>query len=158
MSTVLELIKTFVGVSGTPHYVPYNIKDTQIVYGVPAVGITGLHYIFARHNQPQNKRFGCLTGGGFFASNLNTSGIIEIGLLEGSASCAVFQIQAMTGIAYPLVATDTSTAGTSLISCDACRLVGTPEWRRERTVGLSVFTFEAKRLGISLGMRKIEPD
>jgi hypothetical protein len=132
-------------------YTPYRITDNKITYGIPPIQICGLDHISARHNFPQTGLFMSLTGAGVFASNRNQSGIIEIGLLDGSISCGGIEAMALTGIPFPIAIVDVSSAGTSGVLATACRQVETPEWRREATAGVAVYTFKTPRLIMSHG-------
>lgn len=154
---ISDLVKGIAGITGDrPHYRPYSINRTAIMVGVPPVPIRGLHRITARHNASQNIPFPSLTGGGAIVSNQNTSGIIEIQIMAGTVSCAGIDVLELTGIAYPIVATDKDTGGTSTIAALACRRIGTPEWRRAESPGVSIFTFWTSDLTISEGLRLTE--
>jgi hypothetical protein len=95
----------------------------------------------------------CLTGKGIFIPNINSSGIIEIGIMNGSASCAGIELLELTGIPFPLAATDGDTGGTGTILASACRRVGTPEWRREALPSIDIHTFHTPQLIINNGLR-----
>jgi len=155
MSGMSDLVKIMASKNLVPEiaYLPHSISDIKIIYGVPPVPIIGLNYIWAKHNVPQVKLFKCLTSSGVFGSNLNTSGIIEIGILDGSLSCGGIQIMGLTGIPFPIIVTDLNSGGTSTVVATACRQAGTPEWRKEAFVGVQIFTFETPRLLISQGIK-----
>jgi hypothetical protein len=151
---LLDLIKKYNDLFGSNiNYRPYNIKNTQFLYGAPPVPITGLQYVFAKHDYAQTKLVKCLTGKGIFVSNQSKSGLIELALMQGSPTCAGIQIVDFTGIPFPILITDLDSGGTSTVIASACRRVDTPEWRREAMPGLSIFTFATPRLLISDGLR-----
>jgi len=134
-------------------YVPYNIKDTKLFVGIPPTLIIGLDYVFARYNEPRWKRIKGVNGKSRFAKNKDDSGIIEFGIIGGSLSCGVIQLLEELQIPFPISIQDFSSAGTSFVLADSCVRVDTPEWRREATVGLQVYTFETNTLAISNGIR-----
>jgi hypothetical protein len=136
-----------------PRFIPHNIKEVEVFYGLPPVRVEGLQYVSGRHNNPQTRRIPSLTGHGAFVSNLDKSGIIEIGVLDGSSTCASIQVTDALGIPFPIAVTDLNTAGTSTLAGSACRLVGTPEWRRGLFPGSKIYTFEVDALMISDGLR-----
>lgn len=135
-------------------YLPYNIREQKIFYGAPPIEIkNGLQYVFARLKEPRSKLIMGLNAKGVFVNNLNTSGVVEIALMNGVASCGVIQSINATGIPLPITGVDLQSGGTSGFLATACRLVATPEWRRGKFPGLSIFTFETERLIISGGIR-----
>lgn len=142
--------------SDEPNFRPYNIKNNIILYGAPPVPFKGINYLYSRYNNPQTKLVMCLKGTGIFVSNRDQSGIIEVGILDGSVSCAGIQVMESTGIPFPIAVIDTDSGGLSSIAASACRRVGTPEWRRDKVVGIKTFTFETPRLFISDGLRLLE--
>lgn len=150
----VALIKAIEERVGQLHYAPYNIEDILVSIGLPPVPIVGLHYIIARYNRDRSRLRNDLRGGGVFVNNLNSSGVVEIGLLSESASAATIVTYARAGVAFPIASTDTQTLGTSSIAATECKLIRTPEWRRDRTVGVTVFTFETPRLLVNHGLRK----
>lgn len=152
----IALVKAIAEKVGRLDYVPYNIKDTKIMVGVPSVPIVGLEYIFAKHFQWRTKMRMSLTGRGIFTSNRSSSGMIEVAVLSESASSAAMQTYGLTGVNIPISATDIKTAGTSFFIASNCRLVNTPEWRRAASPGLAIFTFHTPRLLISNGLRLTE--
>jgi len=148
------LVKAFTGFGeAKPDYMPWNIGDIKITVGAPPIHVQGLKYVFARHNVPQTQMIMSLTGKGVFASNKNNSGIIEFALLRGVEAGAVVQVLDYAGIPYPISVVDTATGGSSMAAGSACRLVGTPEWRREMFPGFEIYTFATVRLLISTGAR-----
>jgi len=60
-----------------------------------------------------------------------------------------------TGIPFPIAVTDLDSAGTSTVIASACRLIGTPEWRRSRLPGIKIYTFGTPMLKISDGLRMV---
>jgi len=152
--SLVSLIKE--AFSDQPNLRAYDIGEVKILYGVPPVKIVGLEYIFAKHDAPQTRHIKCLTGGGPFVGNVSSAGIIELGILTGSASCAGIQVMEMTGIPFPISVADLGTGGTSFVAASACRRVDTPEWRREAISGLTIFTFKAARLAMSDGLRLVD--
>lgn len=150
-ASLIKKIKELFG--NRVNYRPYNIRSTEIMYGTPPTPILGLAYVFARHNRPQTKLIMGFTGTGPFVSNNNSSGIIEIGIMTGSASCAGIEVMDLTGIPFPIIVTDKDSGGTSTVVASACRRTDTPEWRRDKLPGISIFTFSTPRLLISDGLR-----
>ena len=139
-----------------PVYKAHNLREVTFLYGTPPVRIVGLQYVLARHNYQQTIPKQCLTGKGVFLANKNNSGIIELGIMTGSASCAGIQVMDFTEIPFPISVSDGTSGGTSTVVASACRRIGTPEWRREKEPGLTIFTFYATRLLISDGLRLLE--
>lgn len=134
------------------NYKPYNIRTTDILYGTPPVPIKGWQYLAAKHDAPQTRLVKSLTSGGVFVSNQCSAGTIEIGLLANSVSVAAIQVIELLGIPFPILVNDKD-AILSTVVASACRRVDTPEWRRESTPGINVFTFATPRLLISDGLR-----
>jgi hypothetical protein len=139
---------------GEVDYLPYNINDTVITIGLPPVPVNGLQYIAARYTAVQSRYIPSLTGGGVYVSNLNGRGVIEIALMSESATVGAIQAYSLTGVPIPIYATDRATGGTSFCAAPETKVITTPEWKREAFPGLTIFTFEAKRLLISHGVRK----
>lgn len=137
-------------------YAPHNIAAVQLFYGVPPVSLSGLDYVFAMFDNPQNVLKMGLGSSGRFVPNRNQSGTIEFALIDGSISNGIVQLGSETKIPFPIVVQDTRSAGTSYISAESCMLVSTPEWRKELTVGMKVYTFKTKKLTISTGIKKPE--
>lgn len=135
---------------------PYSIAKIDIFYGAPPVPVVGLHYIFARHNVPQTRLIMSLNSSGVFAGNNNKSGIIEMGIMNGSLTCAGFQLMDTTGIPFPIIAVDRTSGGSSQVVASACRRVNTPEWRRAALPGIDIYTFETPRLYMFDGLRIVE--
>jgi len=134
-------------------YAPYKFTDNKVLFGAPPTPLIGLDFITARHLNPQRKRFQCLTGRGVFASNINTAGVIEVGIMTGSLSQGLIEVMQATGIPYPIIIQDISSGGTSSVIATACQLVETPEWKRELMTGVTVYTFESARLFINHGIK-----
>lgn len=141
---------------GQVTYIPYNMKEIFVSYGMPPVPLTGIDFISAAFVKPRVKSIPSLTGPGVFAKNKNQEGFIEIGILSSSLSSGAIQLLDYTGINFPVIAADGTTRGTSFIAGTKCRLIQTPEWRRDRVVGVTVFTFLTTRLIISHGLRAME--
>jgi len=137
-------------------YKPHNMADVRLFYGVPSVPISGLDYIFAMHDNPQTVMKMSLTGQGRYINNNNQSGTIEFGLISGSVSNGLMQLAIATGIPLPIVCYDTNSAGTSWAVAGAATRVGTPEWRKERALGIEVYTFKTANLLMSAGIKQPE--
>ncbi|MCP4537160.1 MAG: hypothetical protein GY832_08425 [Chloroflexi bacterium] len=150
-SDLINKINNLVG--GDVHYLPYNIKNTKVTYGVPPVPIRGIQSLFARHSSRQVRRVGSLTSKSVFVSNKNQAGVIGFVLMAGTVSCAAIEVMALSGIPFPITGTDVSTGGSGLFLGTACRPIGTPEFRREAMPGFTVYTFEVDRLIINQGVR-----
>jgi len=138
------------------NYRAYNLRDTKILFGVPPVPIKGIDYIMAQHLESQNNLVMGLTGKGVFVSNNNKSGIIEIGLMAGSVSCAVMEVATLAGIPFPIFVNDNKSYGTSNVVATECKRIGTPQWRRSAVPGLEIFTFHTPLLVMSGGIRETE--
>jgi len=149
-SSLIKAIKDVFGDS--IQYVPYDLRSTTIMVGMPPVPIKGLVYIVARHNNPQTRYVKSLTGHGVYVANNDRSGTIELGIVRGTVSCAAIQVTDLVGVPYPIAITDTATGGTSSVLAASCRRVGTPEWRRAALPDLAVYTFAADKLIISDGL------
>ena len=158
MSFVKNLTKIVNSISadGNVNYQAYDIRDTNFFYGVPPVPIIGVDYISASFTAARTRMFRCLTGNAVHASNLNISGTIEVGLLSGSVSGAAIQMMNFTGVPFPIFIEDGKSGGTSTVTGTACRLIDTPEWRRDRTPGLDIYTFSVDKLVISHGIRLVQ--
>jgi hypothetical protein len=94
-----------------------------------------------------------LGGNGVFVGNQNKSGIIEIAVLSGTITVGGLQVMELTGIPFPIIATDKATGGTSGFVASACRRVSTPEWRRAKFPNFEIFTYATPSLIISEGIR-----
>jgi hypothetical protein len=149
-STLIQIIS---GVLGDIIYTPHSMANVEVRIGVPPLPLKGLGYVFAYHNNPQSKMIMSLNGKGVFVGNRNKSGVVELGIMDATISTAELQILEMTGIPFPIVITDTSTAGTSTVVGSACRRVGTPQWRREASPSLQIYTLATPRLLVSGGIR-----
>jgi hypothetical protein len=147
-----DVIKMMGGHDGL-YYRPYSVTDVKISVGFIPKLMGAWHYVMAKHNAPQNKRFGSLAGSGVFVGNQNKSGIIEIGMLDGTLDAAISDIFNAVDIAFPIAVIDIGTAGTSGIIALACKRVETPEWRRDALPDITTFTFEAHHLEMSWGLR-----
>lgn len=151
MSELSKAIESLGG--GKPQYVAYNVGHTKVFYGTaPPVPIVGWDYFAASHTSAQSKHVASFGTAGVFVSNLNSAGIIEIGIMSTSISCGAIELIDATGAAFPINAVET-TAVMSFVAGTACRKIEVPEWRRELMPGLSVYRFEASRLIISTGVR-----
>jgi len=156
MSIGVETVASLLGLfpaTGRIDYTPYDFRDVSVLFGAPIVELRGLDYVLARHNAPQTKRFQCLRGGGVFVSNVNSSGIIEIGVMGGSVSQGQIELMQATGIPYPVIIQDKSSGGSSQVIATACQLVQTPEWKRAAVPETVVYTFETTRLFVAHGVR-----
>ena len=132
---------------------PYSFNDTKVIFGAPPFPLVGLEYVMARHVNQQTKRFQCLSGRGVFASNVNQSGIIELGFLRGSPSQFDVQLAQLSGVPFPIVLMDLASGGSSQVVATGCQLTETPEWRREALPGINVYTFETTRLFVAHGIQ-----
>lgn len=135
------------------YYRPYSPNDIVISAGLPPVLVSGWDYVFAHYNKPQTKRFGNLGGRGRFVNNIDKSGIIEIGILQGAIAGGILDVLSSVGIAIPIVLIDIGSGGTSGVLATSCCRVETPEWRREAIPGIIPFTFEATFMAISSGIQ-----
>jgi hypothetical protein len=153
VAEIAELIKSIAGKVGQIHYVDHNFGNIKVFWGIPPVQLTGLSYVLAYHTAPKNKLIKSLNSSGVFVSNQNTSGIVELGILSTSVSCAAIQIIDLTGLAAPFALTD-SDAILSTAAGAAAKLTVTPEWRRSKNPNVTVYTFEVDKLIISHGMKK----
>jgi hypothetical protein len=154
---ILDVLKSFTnyGEPNRINYRAYDLTDTKVVIGsIPPVPIHGLSYVVAYHHRPQVRRFSSMTGKSVYAGNLNSSGIIEIGLQSDCISVAMIQILELTGLPFPCVVTDIGTSGFSTVVASEMREVGTPEWRRAALPSLSIHTFDCGRLLINNGPRR----
>ncbi|GEM_PF-5687349 len=156
MSQALELIKSIAGLKEKTSYVPWNMEDIEIFYGVPPLKIQGVEAVRAYHSNPQMRLVMSLTGKGVFVRNQNTSGIIEIDLLNGSASCAGIEALELTGIPFPMSVIDKATNGLGSATGTACHVVGTPMWNRHKFPGLFTYTFAMPRLIWLNGMKNLQ--
>jgi len=136
-------------------YAPHNMAKVRLFYGVPPVPISGLNYVWAKHDNQQTVMKMGLNGGRFIP-NKNQSGTIEFALLSGSVSNGIFQLALLTGIPFPLIVYDTQSSGTSWAAAGAATRVGTPEWRKEKMPGFHIYTFKTQNLAISQGIKKTE--
>jgi len=156
MSDILELIKSLAGINGKVNYVPWNIEDVEIFYGVPPILIQGVDAVRAYRSNPAQRFVPSLTGRGVFVQNQNWSGIIEVDLLNASASCAAIEALELIGIPFPLAVVDKTTNGLGSAIGTSCRVVGTPHWHRAKMPGLYTYTFAATNLVILNGMKNIQ--
>lgn len=152
--SVAKLARVLDGILSGPEiqYTRWNFNDTKIVVGAPPFPLDGLDFITARYAAPQAKLFKCLTGGGIFASNVNQSGIIEIGIAQWAVGNGSFQIADLTGIPFPVMIEDIASGGTSTVIASACRQTDKPAWTRQAIPGVYTYTFETPRILISHGI------
>lgn len=134
-------------------YKPHNMSKVRLFYGAPPVPISGLDYVFATYDNPQTYLKMGLDGKGRYIQNRNMSGSIEFGILDGAASNLEMQAWLLTGIPYPIVVADERSGGTSFVAAGAATRVDTPQWRKELTVGIQVYTFKTAQLIMSAGMK-----
>lgn len=132
---------------------PYRFTDTKVIVGVPPLPLVGLEYVAARHLNQQTKRFQCLSGRGVFTGNVNTAGVVEIGMLRGSPSQGLITQAQLTGIPYPINMVDIGSGGSSQVLATGCQLIDTPEWKREALPGVNVYMFETTRLFVAHGIQ-----
>jgi hypothetical protein len=147
-----EILKLLGGHDGL-YYRAYSPTDIVISAGIPPILISGWDYVFARYNKPQIKRFPNLGGRGRFVNNIDKSGIIEIGILQGAIAGGILDILSSIGIAIPILLIDIGSGGTSGVLSTSCCRTETPEWRREAIPGIIPFTFEATFMTISSGIQ-----
>lgn len=152
-----ELTKLVASVKteGNINYVPYDIRDTHVFYGIPPVPMVGINRVLARYTSPSTRLVNCLTTKGVHATNKNKSGIIELEIMSGSVSGGAIQVIGYMNQPVPLFIEDTKTGGTSTIIAPECRLAETPAWRREATPGVDVWTFTSTTMTIIHGMRLV---
>lgn len=154
-AAIAKLLGAFTG--GKIDYLPHDIGNVKIMYGLPPVKLGGFDYVMAYRTNREASLVMSLTTSGVFVNNRNKAGIIEFGLLEGSLSGGAVQIANMTGIPFPVAITDTSSMGTSTVLGSACRAIRTPEWRRALFPSLTIYTLHTPRLLISQGVRLPAP-
>ncbi len=153
----LDLIKQVNALLGDEiAYIPYDLRDTLILYGLPPVPVKGLEYVWADYSQPQTGLIMSLNGNGAYVPNNNKSGIIEFATMTGTVTGGGVQILDMLPIPVPIVITDTASGGTSTVVSLSSKLVKTPEYRRAAVPGVDIFTFVCKDLYISTGVRLAE--
>ena len=134
-------------------YRPHNMSKVRLFYGAPPVPISGMDYVFATYDNPQTYLKMGLDGKGRYIQNRNLSGSIEFAILDGSASNGFMQLQLLTRIPYPIVVVDERSGGTSFVTAGAATRVDTPQWRKELTVGMQVYTFKTAQLFMSTGVK-----
>lgn len=134
-------------------YTPHNMSNVRLFYGVPPVPISGLDYVFATYDNPQTYLKMGLDGKGRYIANRNRSGSIEFAIIDGSLSNGIMQLALLTGIPFPIVVTDARSGGTSFVAAGAATRVDTPQWRKELTVGMQVYTFKTAQLFMSAGVK-----
>ena len=154
MSNLTDSIDRVFGKNG--HFVSYTLTDNKVYIGIPPSLIFGLSYVYAKHNNSQTIPFMSLTGNGIFVSNKNQSGIIELGVINGSPSNAYIQLLEIAGVPFPIKVTDLKSGDTSFVGALSCRRVGTPEWRRANLPSLTIHTFYSPSLLLSDGLRLFE--
>lgn len=147
------LINKINNILGKPNYLPYNITDTVILLGTPQVPMLGVQYVWANYDAPQTTMIKSLNGKSIWVSNNNKTGTIEFALLPGTISNGEIEILTLTGLPFPINIIDKATGGTSRVLANSCRLITTPEWRRDLMPGLNVYTFACNRLDIAHGIR-----
>lgn len=152
---VFDLIQTINSVRGTDNYEPYSMDDVEILIGAPPGAYPGVHSIRATRNQPKAKLFKCFTQNGAFVSNRDISGVIQIVVAPESPLHSALQVLDLSGIGFPIYATDTGTAGSSFIASTSSRVINTPIWTKSRSVQLVTYTIECKRLAVNGGIRKV---
>lgn len=152
-SKVASVLDFFVGGGEEIDYQHYCLNDTHVKLGIPPIDARGVDFVAARYLAAQNTLFQCLTGKGVFASNENTSGVIELGVLNGSVTQGHIDIMQLTGIPFPINLADTSSGGTSVVTATGCRMLEIPEWRRDAFPGVVVYTFTSSRMYINHGLR-----
>jgi hypothetical protein len=67
------------------------------------------------------------------------------------------QLALLVGIPFPIVVYDTQSIGTSWVAAGAATRVDTPEWRKELTIGMQVYTFKTQHLFMSTGIKEPNP-
>ena len=154
IATLTQLVNS-VTADGDVHYVPYDIRDTNIFYGIPPIPIRGLNRVSVDYIAPRAAHFSCLTGKGCHAGNKNTAGIIELELMAGSVSGGATQVLSFLEQPMPFFIEDGQSGGTSLIIAPECRLLQTSPWKREATPGTDTYVFSSVRMSIIHGMRLV---
>jgi hypothetical protein len=149
-----QLLSSLVS-DGDINYEPYDLRKVQAFYGLPPIPIRGLSYIRASFTAPRTQLVQSLTGGGVHLDNLNISGVVEIGLMAGSASGGAIQVMAVLKQPFPLIIEDTSGGGSMTVVAPSCRLGEQPDWNRELKPGVDVYTFTSARMSIVPGMRLV---
>lgn len=131
----------------------YRFTDSKVLLGVPPAPLVGLDYLSVRYISPRTKRFSCLSGKSTFVSNVNKSGVVEIGMMAGSLSQGFIDVNEILGVPYPIIIDDLMSGGTSQVIANQCRLVETPHWKRQAAPELTIYTFETAELDIAQGIR-----
>jgi len=137
-------------------YRPYSPTDVVVSVGAPPDKLTAWDYVLAYHKHPQKKVFQSLGGGGCSVNNINTSGIIEVGILQSSTDCGLLDLLDQIGIPMPIICVDKGTGGTSGFTTLGASRVDTPKWRRALKAGVIQFTFETNALQIDWGVQLLE--
>lgn len=140
--------------SGVLMYEPYSMADTKFFIGVPPLTYPGVHLIRAYRNQPNAKLFSSLGVGGAFVSNRNLNGFVGLTVATESPMHAYIQLLDMAGVAFPILAADAGTGGSSFATCSSARVVNTPDWMKSTRSDFTVYTMACKNLAISGGVRK----
>lgn len=134
------------------NFVPHDIRNTKVFYGLPPVPFVGVEFVEAKHDAPRTRMVKCLTGGGVHVDNKNSAGEISIGLMEGTVTGGAVEVMNFTGIPFPIFIQDLGSAASVVIALD-CRLVETPPWKRAATPGIDVYTFSTKSMFMLHGIR-----
>jgi hypothetical protein len=149
-----QLLSSLVS-DGDINYEPYDLRKVRGFYGLPPVQIRGLSYIRARYTAPRTQLVQSLTGGGIHLDNVNISGVVEFGLMAGSASGGAIQVLAALKQPFPLIIEDDTGGGSMTVVAPSCRLGAPPDWAREVKPGIDVYTFTSARMAIVPGMRLV---
>ena len=152
LSVVAEILESYTD-HGNLTQIPYTFTDTVVHMGTPLTRIEGLHKIRARFRQPQAKLISGIGGGGTFVSNRNTSGEIELDVLQGSLSVGFIELFAASGVSLPIIISDIGSGGTSGVIGTGCQLLETAEFEREGEAGFLRFLFGADRMAMFHGIR-----
>jgi hypothetical protein len=134
-------------------YAPHSMAKVQLYYGAPPSLLSGIEYVFASFDNAQTVLKMGLDGGGRYIPNRNQSGTIEFAIIDGTLSNGIVQLALETGIPYPIYVIDTQSEGTSFLHAETCTRVSTPEWRKERAIGMQLYTFQTKKLIMSAGVK-----
>jgi len=157
LSALTQLVSS-VTTDGDVNYEPYNIKDTNVFYGIPPVPMLGVNRISAQYMAPRARLVHCLTTKGIHVGNLNTAGFIELEIMSGSVSGGAIQVIGYMEQPVPMFIEDSKSGSTSTIIAPECRLVDTPAWHREASPGVDVWIFSAPKMTIIHGMRLVTAD
>ena len=153
----IPLIARLIQAAGNDNinYQPYDLRKTDVFYGLPPVEIKGLAYVNAQYTAPRTEMVQSLTGGGVHVDNANKGGVVELGVMNGSVSGGAIQAMGFLSVPFPIIIEESTSGGTATVVATACRLADIPVFRREANPGVDVYTFTAPLMSIVTGMREI---